>query len=420
MTRLADRHEPIERVANPAPLPAGEASGDSLAAEATRLLYERHRQRIFAFCLNRLGNRHEADDAVQTTFLYVFRSLQRGVVPQNEAPWLYTIASNACRARRRALWRRRRLEASVDPDTLHDVLGPADLERDELTGLGAALASLPTNQRRALVLREWQGLSYREIGQALSLSQSAVETLLFRARRTLARKLRQTVEHVSLALNGIPLLRLIRRLAQTSAGTKTAATLVALSVAASTGGRALEHELRHPPARTPGTDHELSRPRDAPERSSHPAARPRGPQGAPTHTAAVTSAAPRADSPAGDEAGPGGSAVAGATGQGVPTLPTLPTLPTEGQSPTPREPSPRRSAPAIPIPRLPQLPPVPVVSIELPTLPEAGPLPPLPSTLADPGDLLPEPPTPQTPELPQVSAPAPVQVPPIEGTPSLP
>ncbi|HEY2935577.1 MAG TPA: sigma-70 family RNA polymerase sigma factor [Gaiellaceae bacterium] len=420
MTRLADRHEPIERVANPAPLPAGEASGDSLAAEATRLLYERHRQRIFAFCLNRLGNRHEADDAVQTTFLYVFRSLQRGVVPQNEAPWLYTIASNACRARRRALWRRRRLEASVDPDTLHDVLGPADLERDELTGLGAALASLPTNQRRALVLREWQGLSYREIGQALSLSQSAVETLLFRARRTLARKLRQTVEHVALALNGIPLLRLIRRLGQTSAGTKTAATLVALSVAASTGGRALEHELRHPPARAPGTD-EVSRARDAAERSSHPAARARGLQSASTHTAAVTSAAPRAAGPAGDEAGPGGSTVAGATEQAVPTLPALPTLATEGQSPTPREPSPQSSAPAIPVPRLPQLPPVPVVSIELPTPPEAGPPPPLPSTLANPGDLVPAPPTPQAQELPQVSAPpAPLQVHPIEGTPSLP
>jgi RNA polymerase sigma-70 factor (ECF subfamily) len=412
VTQLTDRHQTNERAADRAARPVGESLQDGLAAEATRLLYERHRQRIFAFCLNRLGNRHEADDAVQTTFLYAFRSLQRGVVPKNEAPWLFTIAANACRTRRRALWRRRRLEASVDPDTLHDVLGPADFDRDELAGLGAALASLPTNQRRALLLREWQGLSYREIGQALSLSQSAVETLLFRARRTLTRKLRHTVGQAALVLNGIPLLRLVRRLGQASAGTKTAATLVAVSVAASAGGPAIQRELRHQPARAPGAaGAELSNPRDTPVRSSHPAAR--GLQSADTYMAAVTSPAPGGGSLAVDKAGPGRSAVAGAARQ-----PARITLPTDGRSPTPREPSRQRSAPATPVPRLPHLPSLPVVSIEAPALPQAAPPPPLPSTLADAGNLLPGAPTPGTP---QVSAPpAPAQVPPIEGTPSLP
>jgi hypothetical protein len=52
-----------------------------------------------------------------------------------------------------------------------------------------ALAALTPNQRRAILLREWQGLSYREIAAELSLTEAAVETLLFRARRSLARKL---------------------------------------------------------------------------------------------------------------------------------------------------------------------------------------------------------------------------------------
>jgi RNA polymerase sigma factor (sigma-70 family) len=48
---------------------------------------------------------------------------------------------------------------------------------------------MPAQQRRALLLREWRGLTYREIAAELELSQAAVETLLFRARRTLARGL---------------------------------------------------------------------------------------------------------------------------------------------------------------------------------------------------------------------------------------
>jgi DNA-directed RNA polymerase specialized sigma24 family protein len=50
---------------------------------------------------------------------------------------------------------------------------------------------MPEQQRRAILLREWQGLSYREISDELELSQSAVETLIFRARRSLAQGLEQ-------------------------------------------------------------------------------------------------------------------------------------------------------------------------------------------------------------------------------------
>ena len=61
----------------------------------------------------------------------------------------------------------------------------------ELIGIEEALEKMPENQRRAILLREWQGLSYREISEELDLSQAAVEMLIFRARRALAGALEQ-------------------------------------------------------------------------------------------------------------------------------------------------------------------------------------------------------------------------------------
>ena len=74
---------------------------------------------------------------------------------------------------------------------IEEVVPGPSRQRDELIGIEDALASMPEQQRRAILLREWQGLSYREISDELELSQSAVETLIFRARRSLAQGLEQ-------------------------------------------------------------------------------------------------------------------------------------------------------------------------------------------------------------------------------------
>lgn len=165
---------------------AVEARPAAPEAELTRALYERHSRQIFNYCLHQLGNREEAEDATQTTFLNAFRGLQRGVVPELESAWLFKIANNVILTRRRSSFRRRRVETPGDLDALQDVLPSPQRNADELIRLTDALAGMPEQQRRALLLREWQGLSYHEIGEELGLSQSAVETLLFRARRSLA------------------------------------------------------------------------------------------------------------------------------------------------------------------------------------------------------------------------------------------
>ena len=160
-------------------------------AAATEGLYERHAAKIFSYCLHQLGSREEAEDAVQTAFMNAFRALGRGVVPEAESAWLFKIAENVCLSRRRSSWRRGRIESPSDFDVIEEVVPGPSRQRDELIGIEDALASMPEQQRRAILLREWQGLSYREIGEELEVSQSAVETLIFRARRSLAQGLEQ-------------------------------------------------------------------------------------------------------------------------------------------------------------------------------------------------------------------------------------
>ena len=160
--------------------------GASTAADGAALLYERFYDRVFGYCLYQLGSREEAEDVAQTTFMWAYRALRRGVVPRAEASWLFTIAQNACRARHRSRGRKRAREVLSDPVVLADMSPAHVADTDELVGLEDALARMPELQRRAILLREWRGLSYKEIAAELELSDAAVETLIFRARRTLA------------------------------------------------------------------------------------------------------------------------------------------------------------------------------------------------------------------------------------------
>ncbi|HXR12208.1 MAG TPA: sigma-70 family RNA polymerase sigma factor, partial [Gaiellaceae bacterium] len=166
---------------------------DGSVADVTHELYRQYGRQIYAYCLHHLRSREEAEDAVQTTFLNAFRGLQRGTVARSEQAWLYKIAQNVCFARRASSGRRLRLEAPNDFEILQETVPSQSSTGSslELMGLDEALEKMPENQRRAILLREWQGLSYREIAEQLGLSQGAVEMLIFRARRSLATALEQ-------------------------------------------------------------------------------------------------------------------------------------------------------------------------------------------------------------------------------------
>jgi RNA polymerase sigma factor (sigma-70 family) len=174
-----------------AAVPEGHAAAapsrpDRPEGEAARLLYERHQRKILSFCQHQLGSREEAEDATQITFMNAFRGLKRGTSPEFESAWLYKIAHNVCLTKQRSSYRRRLVETTGDFELIEEVVPAHEGDSDELFGLTGALRMLPEQQRRALLLREWKGLSYREIADEMRLSQAAVETLLFRARRSLA------------------------------------------------------------------------------------------------------------------------------------------------------------------------------------------------------------------------------------------
>jgi RNA polymerase sigma factor (sigma-70 family) len=223
--------ESIGRAARIEPRPA--------RADATHDLYENYSRQVFGFCVNQLGSRDEAEDAVQSTFLNAHRALQRGVTPESELAWLFKIAHNVCLTRRRSARRRVRVEAASDLQAMQDVIpAPVRESADELIRLADALAHMPENQRRAILLREWQGCSYHEIGAELGLSQSAVETLIFRARRSLAANLKVEPERTSVlararaALDVGSLLAVAKTLFGGGAVVKAAAAAVAVSGAA--------------------------------------------------------------------------------------------------------------------------------------------------------------------------------------------
>ena len=165
--------------------------------------------------------------------------------------WLFTIARNVCRSRRLAALGRGRVETPRDLATIPEALLARKLDdADELVGLDEALAGMPPRLRRVLLLREWQGLSYRELAAELGTSQSAVETLLFRARRELARRLREPARRVR-DLLGLGPLAGIRALFRDTAAVKlTAVAASAVVVSAASPG-----VIDRPVAGTPATPH---------------------------------------------------------------------------------------------------------------------------------------------------------------------
>ncbi|HXG75282.1 MAG TPA: sigma-70 family RNA polymerase sigma factor [Gaiellaceae bacterium] len=155
------------------------------AARALDDLYRRYGGDVYRYAFAVLGNRADAEDVTQTTFLNAYRALEQGVRPRQPANWLLTIASNAIKARFRREGARPR-EVALETDLPG---GSADEDAPTVGELLTALARIPPQQRQALVLREFEGRSYKEIAAILNVTTSALETLLFRARRSLAEEL---------------------------------------------------------------------------------------------------------------------------------------------------------------------------------------------------------------------------------------
>jgi RNA polymerase sigma factor (sigma-70 family) len=363
-------------------------------------LYQRHYSRVLGFCRNRLRTREDAEDAAQTTFTYAVGALQRGVVPEAESAWLLKIARNVCLNRWAANSRRDRIEVVRDPHVLQDVAVARESGDDELTALQEALARLTEQQRRAIVLREFNGLSYEEIARELGVSRGAVETLIFRARRSLARQLRGNGR----VRSGIDLGSLLTAF-KSLLGGGGAALKIALGVAAlATAVGVAVPRLEQRPNQSSGVQKTPSfrsasptpvavakvraaiavrehaqRPRDA---SVRDATVNTAPSGSGVAAAPSAPAAPAASDPVAPAAAPAPAAPA------APSTPSVPEVPAAPQPAT--SPAAAPSAPAIPaVPAVPVAPAVP----SAPSLPQTPALPTPPVAVP----AIPVPPAPQLP-----------------------
>lgn len=326
-------------------------------AEAGRL-YDRYSSRIFAYCLAILRDREEAEDALQTTFLRAMQGLRREPVLENELAWLITIARNTCFTRINASKRKRTFETAQDPALLAETtVAPAPPEgASELT---ATVARLPERQREAILLREWQGLSYREIATRLGLTTAAVETLIFRARRSLAAQLsgEATVGGRLRSLGFGPLLGTLKSALGGSALKAAAAVATAVVAGAVLGAGAYEAL-----SATPG--HAVR---------AHTVVTPAGPRGA---LLAQRELAPSVGVVPAKPAPPGAKTVAPkpkppAGGSGGSTH-SRPTPPSSGTAATPVQLPELPELPSADLPTLPAVETQPLPDVDVPSLPDVG------------------------------------------------
>ncbi len=161
-------------------------SGDP---EAFSHLIETYQNPVYNLCYRMLGDPDEAEDAAQESFLRAYKGIRRYDRERSFSTWLLSIAAHYCID----LMRRRRY-ATLSYDELPQ-LDPPDLNpgpemslilSESQRRVQALLASLSPQDRAAIVMRYWNDLSYEEIGEALSMTVSAVKSRLHRARREMA------------------------------------------------------------------------------------------------------------------------------------------------------------------------------------------------------------------------------------------
>jgi len=162
-------------------------------------LYRKYLAQVYSFAYYELRDHHEAEDATERTFLAALANL--GQFEERARPadgggastfrvWLFQIARNTIGQRRR--YRRRHPEATLDAAAA--VTDAVDVEaaavrREEAGSAVRALARLPGDRRRALILRFVDEMTTQEIAGILGRSEGAVRVLIHRALRSIAREL---------------------------------------------------------------------------------------------------------------------------------------------------------------------------------------------------------------------------------------
>ncbi|MCB9771800.1 MAG: RNA polymerase sigma factor [Candidatus Omnitrophica bacterium] len=162
-------------------------------------IFTRYKKPVFNFALRFLANRAEAEDVASDVFFAVMSGKYHYTPKAKFSTWLFTVTRNACISRIRnskkffSLWFKS--EEGDDqqmqlPD--HNTLPAPDelIKKEQSVFIERALAHLPLGQREAIILKEFQDMSYEEIAKVLNCSLSNVKILIFRGRENLRREIK--------------------------------------------------------------------------------------------------------------------------------------------------------------------------------------------------------------------------------------
>lgn len=164
-------------------------------------LVDRYAGRLYGVCFSILGNHADAQDCVQDAFLKAFRTMHRFQFGSSFYTWIYRIAANTCYDLLRH-HQRRPTDSLDEPSTSQDGdqyrqisdhgMLPDDLlvQKETVQTVRRALARLPENLQRLIILRDLEGYSYENIAEMEKLKPGTVKSRLFRARVALADQLR--------------------------------------------------------------------------------------------------------------------------------------------------------------------------------------------------------------------------------------
>jgi RNA polymerase sigma-70 factor (ECF subfamily) len=196
--------------------------GDRAAFET---LVGRHRERVFRLAYRYLGDETAADDLAQESFLRVFRSRHTWRPEAKFSTWLYRVTANACLNELRSRRVRRAVETTApagadgepppegaDPRAVDP--GAETLRRETAALVRRAVDALPEDQRTAVLLSKYEGLSYAELAEAMERSVPAVKSLLVRAREQLRTALGPILDRAPADPAGEPLSAIERRRAE--------------------------------------------------------------------------------------------------------------------------------------------------------------------------------------------------------------
>jgi RNA polymerase sigma-70 factor (ECF subfamily) len=155
--------------------------------EGAAELFERYAPALLRFTGRLLSDRSHAEEVTQEVFVKVITRAHQYDGRAEVSSWLFAIAANACRDRRR---RDRRapvvpIDALPEPAARGEGVESILIDRERKDAVRRALAQLSEEQREALVLARYHGLPYAEIAEILGISVGAVKTRIFRAVETL-------------------------------------------------------------------------------------------------------------------------------------------------------------------------------------------------------------------------------------------